>query len=172
VNSGSANETKVFKDWESWLGQHAPGLLLYARQQTQCEADAQDILQESVIEIWERQQSNELPAPALVYATIRRRAIDLARSRQRRAVREATANAEVPAAWFDLSLEDRERSQLIQESLRMLPEIYQEVVTLKIWGGLTFAEISTTLEIPANTAASRYRYGIEALRKTTQKELA
>jgi len=39
------------------------------------------------------------------------------------------------------------------------------VVTLKIWGELTFAEIAEALEIPANTAASRYRYGLAELRK-------
>ena len=44
-------------------------------------------------------------------------------------------------------------------------ENYREVVTLKTWGGLTFAEIAEALEIPANTAASRYRYGLEELRK-------
>jgi RNA polymerase sigma-70 factor (ECF subfamily) len=46
-----------------------------------------------------------------------------------------------------------------------LPEIYQQVVTLKTWGELTFDEIGEALEIPANTAASRYRYGLEELRK-------
>jgi RNA polymerase sigma-70 factor (ECF subfamily) len=56
--------------------------------------------------------------------------------------------------------------------MRNLPEIYQEVVTLKIWGGLTFAAIAEALEIPANTAASRYRYGIEHLRKLTREVFA
>jgi RNA polymerase sigma-70 factor (ECF subfamily) len=42
-------------------------------------------------------------------------------------------------------------------------------VTLKVWGELTFAEIAIALEIPANTAASRYRYGLEELRKHTKQ---
>jgi RNA polymerase sigma-70 factor (ECF subfamily) len=54
---------------------------------------------------------------------------------------------------------------LIQEAMSKLQEVYREVVTLKTWGGLTFAEIAEALEIPANTAASRYRYGLEELRK-------
>ena len=49
--------------------------------------------------------------------------------------------------------------------MRKLQANYREVVTLKTWGGLTFAEIAEALEIPANTAASRYRYGLEELRK-------
>jgi len=38
------------------------------------------------------------------------------------------------------------------------------VVHLKLWEGLTFEQIAGTLDIPLNTAASRYRYGIDKLR--------
>jgi RNA polymerase sigma-70 factor (ECF subfamily) len=53
--------------------------------------------------------------------------------------------------------------------LNHLPEIQRSVVTLKVWGGLTFAEIASALEIPANTAASRYRYALAELRKLTKE---
>jgi RNA polymerase sigma-70 factor (ECF subfamily) len=36
---------------------------------------------------------------------------------------------------------------------------------MKLWGERTFAEIGEALGISLNTAASRYRYGIETLRK-------
>jgi len=36
---------------------------------------------------------------------------------------------------------------------------------LKVWGGLTFAEIGKSLEISNNTAASRYRYAMEQLER-------
>ena len=48
----------------------------------------------------------------------------------------------------------------------------REVITLKIWGGLTFAEIAEALELNPHTAASRYRYGLEELRKLTKEVLA
>ena len=38
------------------------------------------------------------------------------------------------------------------------------VVHLKLWEGLTFERIAGLLEIPLNTAASRYRYGLDKLR--------
>ncbi len=38
------------------------------------------------------------------------------------------------------------------------------MVVLKIDGDLTFAQIAEVLGIPANTAASRYRYALEKLR--------
>ncbi len=36
------------RDWERWVLAHAPGLLLFARQQSRCEADAQDVVQEAL----------------------------------------------------------------------------------------------------------------------------
>jgi len=143
-------------DWERWIIAHVPALLLFARQQSRCEADAQDLVQEAVVEAWQRQAHGAPPPLAMVYATIRRRALDWGRSQDRRAAREAAAQAEHPECWFDSSIEDRDRAR---------QEHYREVITLKTWGGLTFAEIAEALEIPANTAASRYRYGLEELRK-------
>ena len=171
VNSGLKNETPARSDWEQWLAQHAPRLLLFARQQTRFEADAQDLVQEAVVECWRRQASGEPPAIGMVFATIRRRAIDLGRSQDRRAGREAVAASEIPERWFDGGVEDRERNLLIQEAMSKLPDIYREVITLKVWGELTFAEIAEALEIPANTAASRYRYGLVELRKRTNEVL-
>ena len=40
----------------------------------------------------------------------------------------------------------------------------REVVYLKVFDGLTFREIASACGISTNTAASRYRYGIEKLR--------
>ena len=149
-------------EWRRWLDDHAPKFLLYARQQTRCEADAQDVVQEALMEAVQRTPS---PAPAFVFATIRRRAIDLGRSQTRRTGRELATAEGADTCWFDLSAEERERERLIQNAMKRLPEIYREVITLKIWGELTFIEIAEVIGIPANTAASRYRYGLQELRK-------
>jgi RNA polymerase sigma-70 factor (ECF subfamily) len=158
-------------EWRRWLEQHAPNFLLFARQQTRLEADAQDLVQEAVVEASRRQNDGRPPPPALVFATLRRRAIDLARRENRRAGREVAA-MEPAECWFDTSVEDRELRKLIQNAVSRLPEMYREVITLKVWGGLTFAEIAAALGIPANTAASRYRYGLTELRKLTKEVLA
>ena len=47
MNSGSTNATSAQSDWEQWVTQHAPKFLLFARQQTRLEADAQDLVQEA-----------------------------------------------------------------------------------------------------------------------------
>ena len=158
--------------WQCWLDQYGPGCLLFARHQAADEADAEDLVQEAIVEAWQRQSRSHPPDVALVFATIKRRAVDLARRRARRTAREEASRDEGPSAWFDPAVEDRERSEMIQAALAQLPASQREVIVLKVWGGLTFAEIAKSLDAPANTVASRYRYGLEALRQLTQEVLA
>jgi RNA polymerase sigma-70 factor (ECF subfamily) len=53
----------------------------------------------------------------------------------------------------------------LSEALAQLPEEQRTVLHLKLWEGLTFDQIAGTLEISPNTAASRYRYGLDKLRE-------
>ena len=49
--------------------------------------------------------------------------------------------------------------------MKRLPEKYQEVLTLKIWGEQTFQAIADLHDISINTVASRYRYALQGLRR-------
>lgn len=155
--------------WRRWLDENAGRLLCFARQQCRTAADAEDVVQEALVESWKRLGTRGLPPLPLVLATIRRRAIDRARSDDSRRLRE-DASAVTDELWFDSGMGDRELRVLVEAGVKALQAEFREVVTLKLWGGLTFSEIAEVLEIPANTAASRYRYGIEAL-KTSLKDL-
>jgi len=44
------------------------------------------------------------------------------------------------------------------------------VLVMKIWDELTFAEIGQALGISPNTAASRYRYALAALKKDLSQQ--
>ena len=149
-------------DWRAWLRRSGPRFLLYARQQTRTGADAEDVLQDALVESWKR--ADGMPPDALVFSTIRRRSIDLARSSDRRSAREADAGAP-DTEWFSPDVEERETQRVLEEAVKSLQPNYREVVTLKIWGGLTFQEIAETTGVPLNTAASRYRYALEGLRE-------
>ena len=151
-------------NWTDWLGKHGPQLLLFARSQTRCEADAEDLLQEAVVESAGKSEGNPPDLP-LVYATLRRRAIDLARKTDCRTTREEVTTERSEDCWFDDTIEQKETAWLIDRAIKNMPEKFREVVMLKIWSELTFAQIAQTLDIPLNTAASRYRYGLEILKR-------
>ena len=158
----------TIESWEEWLEAHAGKLLLFARQQCRLPADAEDLLQEALVESWTRHAGPGLPPLPLVYSTIRRRAIDQARSLDRRQSREQ-ASAEMAPEWFVEDFDGDDDSRVVQAAMEQLPVDQREVLTLKIWGDLTFRAIAETLGEPLNTVASRYRYALDALRNMLEK---
>lgn len=148
--------------WNAWLAANARRFLLFARDQTRAEADAHDVLQEALVESWKRSGARP-PDDALVFATIRRRAIDLARGNQRRLARESSAWQN---DWFEAGDDGAALDQELADAVKTLPNHLREVVILKVWSELTFQQIADTLGIPLNTAASRYRYAVGQLRET------
>jgi RNA polymerase sigma-70 factor (ECF subfamily) len=151
------------EDWKACFCQLAPSLVLYARQWVHSPADAEDIVQEAFVRFWRKQYSPD--NRALLFATVRSVALDLLRRDSRRARREATAFVEKEqnaAPAFDT---DNEAQRELAEAVERLPREQREVVVMKIWNELTFADIGTVLGISQNTAASRYRYALSALKK-------
>jgi RNA polymerase sigma-70 factor (ECF subfamily) len=153
----------INEDWKNCFSRLAPGLLLFARQWVRSTADAEDVVQEAFVKFWRRNHSIE--KRALLYATVRSIALDFLRRDSRRARREATAVAEADQlAQSHFAVED-ESQQALAAAVELLPNEQREVVVMKIWNDLTFSEIGTALGISQNTAASRYRYALAALKK-------
>ena len=162
--------------WRGWLEENGPKLLLFARQQSRSHEDAKDIFQDALVKLVEKVRTGEFVGGQeawlpYLYTAIRRLAIDLSRRDDRRRRREDNVTADAEAfsndlqPWFESESSDDETRLQLEQGLKELPEKFAEVITMKIWGERTFAEIGETLGISQNTAASRYRYGLEALKK-------
>jgi RNA polymerase sigma-70 factor (ECF subfamily) len=163
--------------WREWLAEHGPRLILFARQQSRSAQDAEDIVQDALVKLVEKLDAGEFVGGReawmpYLFTTIRRLSIDLGRRDDRRKRREDVVGGEseieqreVFHPWFESESSDDETRQLLEAGLKELPPKFAEVVVMKVWGERTFAEIGEALEISPNTAASRYRYGLEALKK-------
>jgi RNA polymerase sigma-70 factor (ECF subfamily) len=150
------------QSWEAWFGIYGPRLLLCARQWTRSQADAEDVVQEAFVRFWKHQRGLGGDPMALLLTSVRRSAFDLARRDSRRTQRE---QIEADGDWFEGSDVDTDREAQLEAAVRELPGDQRDVLVLKIWGGFTFEQVATQLDIPANTAASRYRYALTALRR-------
>ena len=152
--------------WKQYFDEWAPALLLFARQQTGYQVDAEDVVQEAFIKVWKKYDQKTPITKALLYAAVRTTAIDWSRSNSRRQIRENKIYEETSSQsiLFQRTLETSERNSFLEEAIQKLSNGQQEVLVLKIWGDLTFDEIGSTLDISANTAASRYRYALDHLR--------
>lgn len=104
---------------------------------------------------------------ALLVTSVRRAALDLARREGRRATREERSieRFEFDVAVFRPLFEEDDRRVAIEQALQRIPSAQREALVLKIWGELTFEQIGHELGISPNTAASRYRYALAALRQ-------
>jgi RNA polymerase sigma-70 factor (ECF subfamily) len=151
------------EDWKACFCQLAPGLVLFARQWVRTPADAEDIVQEAFVRFWRKQHSPE--NRALLFATVRSVALDLLRRDSRRARREADAFLEAEQTAAPSLDVDSESQRALADAVGRLPREQREVVVMKIWNELTFADIGTVLGISQNTAASRYRYALSTLKR-------
>ncbi len=152
------------EQWTAWFDQHAAPLVLFAQQIVARRCDAEDAVQEGFVRFWKHRGGTREPV-AYLYACVRSCALDHLRRRKRRRVREREASGSRDDHYLADSGHQEERRLMIERALREIPAQQRQVVVMKIWGGLTFAQIAAALEVPPNTAASRYRYGLEQLRK-------
>jgi RNA polymerase sigma-70 factor (ECF subfamily) len=160
--------------WHQVLSQCGDGLFLYARQLCGNNTDAADVVQEAFLRVWRKHANNgvtEPDLPALGYAAVRYVVLDRQRQAARRRRREITAGESLydQPALFQSSLEQAEDHARLEAAILGLPVEQREVVTLKIWGELTFQEIATVTGESGNTVASRYRLALAALRKQFTK---
>ena len=154
------------ENWKTCFAELAPGLVLFARQWVRSSADAEDIVQEAFVRFW--RQNRDVANRGLLYATVRSVALDLIRKDSRRARREAEAYSDA-AQTIEPQFEDDDDSQgLLAGAINRLPHEQREVLVMKVWNDLTFLEIGEGLGISQNTAASRYRYALAALKRDLQ----
>jgi len=155
--------------WSAWLDEHGAALILLARQWTDSHVEAEDIVQDAFVRFWPKRASAR-NARAYLYVCVRSAAMDRRRSEARRRRREGLTPPADDQSLFESTMEHDERREAVETALRSLPDEQKEVVIMKIWGNLTFRDISEALTIPANTAASRYRYALASLRESLKQE--
>lgn len=67
-------------------------------------------------------------------------------------------------------LEERQTHQSVRDLIASLPDEQREVVTLRIYGELSFKEIADLTQVSINTALGRMRYGLINLRRKINEE--
>ncbi len=136
------------------------------------EAEAQDLLQEVFLSIWNKAgtfQPDRGSAFSWVVAQLRNRAIDRIRSRQRHGeLIEANApDLEPTGSATASSAEDcdvNERAREVRSALGQLSDEQRQVLRLAFFEGLTQVEIAQKLEEPLGTIKARAHRGMARLR--------
>ncbi len=158
-NSGKLRNDEV----QGWYEQHGPALLAYACSILGDRGSAEDVLQQVFLKLLKR--NIEVPSAAAkpyLFRAVRNTAFNLSRQNSRNVALDACEQ------WFTAPPELLHWSTKLESAILSLPVEQSEVLTMRIWGEMTFDEIATVLEVSINTAASRYRYAIAKLRELMQ----
>jgi RNA polymerase sigma-70 factor, ECF subfamily len=140
--------------------QHARGLLAYACSFVTSFATAEDVLHQ----VFERLLRGDLAisgAPvSYLYRAVRNASLNK--------IRDRSPEVDFDEGWLNSPPGLESTALELQSALRELPDQQREVIILHVWAQMSFEEVAAALEIPPNTAASRYRYGLSKLREQFQ----
>ena len=133
-------------------------MILYGRALGLSHGEAEDVLQETFLALL---QMEEPPAKAQHYCvrSFRNRALNHRRTLWRRLTREWES-----LRWFEKDTDETPAERAAMRCLAELPVEQREAIVLKVWHGCTFEEIGGLQDISPNTAAARYRYGLQKIK--------
>jgi len=136
--------------------EHSSALIGYACALLGVRASAEDVVHAVFFKLIRENKPLANPVP-YVFRAVRNTALNV----RRQEVRQTKLEDE--AAWFESVNGTSESALAVQEALVALPDLQREAVVLHIWCGMTFAEIADLAQVPPDTAASRYKYGLSKL---------
>lgn len=156
---------------------YAPVLLAIARRILGESGDAEEVLQEALVQAWS-QAGRYDPARSSVSTWLvlltRSRALDRFRSRGAReravvaAEREAKSDTSSPA---EANVLHEERRQRVREALSEIPPEQREVLELAFYEGLSQTEIAARTRTPLGTVKTRALLGMKKLRHSLRHEI-
>ena len=146
--------------------ERAAGLVLFARQWLD-PASAEDVVQEALTALLMERRKPDNPI-AWMYRAVHNSAIDCARSTSRRRRREQTA-AMTRQEWFESTADSALDAKVAEAALRQLPAENRQVVVMRIWGELGFAQIAQIMHLGVATVHERYVSALAQLRSALEK---
>ena len=156
---------------------YAAVLVAVARRIVGSAGEAEEVLQESLLQAWNqatRYDAQRSSVSTWLILIARSRALDRLRSRQARQ-RAAEGAAAEPApdtsSSIELSVLHAERRRRVREVLAELPEEQREVLDLAFYEGLSQTEIATRTGTPLGTVKTRALLGMKKLRQALRAEI-
>ena len=155
MNDGHRELTK-------WFEAYSRPLALYARQLLDDHAAA-DVVQEAFLKLMsQKRRPNDVRA--WMFRTVRNAALSELRRRRTRS-RHGPAVAAGRREWFQVDLGDAIDAREVQEALTHLPHAQSELIVMRIWGQMTYEQMSQVTGVPLSTVHAHYIAAIESLRR-------
>lgn len=125
--------------------------------------DAEDLVYDAVLKFLER--NNERIKPESIRLYLFRIVYNLCQDYSRKQKQEMVSIGDLDVADMIDEVMDLEDADRINAILDSLPLREADIIRMNVIDGLSFVEISSILSIPQSTAKSRYKSGMDKLRK-------
>lgn len=125
--------------------------------------DAEDLVYDAVLKFLER--NNEKIKPESIRLYLFRIVYNLCQDYSRKQKQERVSIGDLDVADMIDEVMDLEDADRINAILDSLPLREADIIRMNVIDGLSFVEISSILAIPQSTAKSRYKSGMDKLRK-------
>ena len=148
---------------------HAGAVLGLARRFVDDQAQAEEVVQEVFLRLWndsDRYQPDRGALRSFLLAHAHGRSIDLMRSegaRRRREEREARSSVR-PDYDLDLAVLDLAMAEHVRTALQRLPSGERCAIELAYFGQHSYRDVAIRLDVPEGTVKSRIRSGLRRLR--------
>lgn len=159
------NRKKVI-NIEDIFKKHARNLMGYIRTLTRDESHSEDVLQEVFFRLakYQKNLGNVKNIRAYLFEMSRNESFRLMSKEKRIIENKNILQKKLLIEARQDAISQKEKVEELSHALEVLPDEQREVVFLKCLEGFTFEEIAELVGISKNTAASRYRYGLEKLK--------
>ncbi len=166
VRSRTMNDFLQGENFQAFIGERRVLWLKLAYRVLENREEAEDVVQETLALLWEKRSLLEVENPGAYVAravwlnALKRKARHKAHLALEEVAEPAAPEKSAGEGWVETA-----DLEVLEKALKGLPEGQRKVVHMKYHMGLSFREIGEALNISLNTAGSRCRYALEALRK-------
>lgn len=154
---------------------YAGRLLAYCTQYTKCREDAEEIVQDVFVALWNSRQTirQEETLRSLLFTISKHRVINAYRFTLNSPVYEDYVDYqnELPAGEDYHRLEYEQYVRIVKDAIRRLPSTQQRVITLSRFSQLSNKEIAEHLSLSEQTVKNQLSIGLKTLRELLAKVL-
>ena len=125
-------------------------------------------MQNALVDLLRVEEDPDDPT-AWLFETVRRRAMNIARTEKRLAAREKTVRTE-RNPWFEADVDRQLIAAEIERSIGMLEDLERQIVVAHIWGELSFSQIAKVVDKPSSTVHRHYKNALAMLAKSLNEE--
>ena len=174
METGARVWPQSISEFEAMIDSLQHRLVHFAFCRLQSRDDAEDVVQDVLVQAYRDRQKHRTVdnAAPFLFRMVANRCADVLRKRKRdpRPLDEFASEVAAPDTGGAIeSLEAVRRLRRAEELLARLPSKQAQVIRLRIYGDLSFQAVAQAAGCSVPTVKSRFRYGIQKLRKTLKR---